>query len=127
MTFLGNIIWIVFGGFLVFLGYLVGGLALCITVIGIPLGLQCFKLSLFALFPFGSETRTIGTGLSGCNILLNIIWLIFGGIWIVLNHLFWGIILCVTIIGIPFGQQHFKMVRLAITPFGREIYDLPKD
>lgn len=124
MALLGNIIWIIFGGFLSFIGYLVGGLALCITIIGIPLGLQSFKLSLFVLFPFGSDTRVTGTGLSGCNILLNVVWLIFGGIWIMLNHLFWGVILAITIIGIPFAKQHFKLVKLAFTPFGREIYEL---
>ncbi|MBT8449217.1 MAG: YccF domain-containing protein [Gammaproteobacteria bacterium] len=124
MTLLGNIIWIVFGGFFVFLGYLVGGLALCVTIIGIPLGIQCFKLSLFGLLPFGSDTRMTGTGLSGCNLLLNIVWLIFGGIPLVINHIFWGLLLGITIIGIPFAKQHFKMVKLAFTPFGREIYEL---
>ena len=124
MALLGNIIWIVFGGFFIFLGYLWGGLVLCVTIIGIPLGIQCFKLSLFALLPFGSDTRLTGTGLSGCNLILNIIWLIFGGIVIILNHLFWGLLFAITIIGLPFAKQHFKMIKLALTPFGREIYDL---
>ena len=124
MSLLGNIIWLIFGGFFIFMGYLIGGIVLCFTIIGIPWGFQCFKLAIFALFPFGSDTRYVESDHSGFNLLLNIIWLIFGGIWIMLNHLFWGIILSITIIGLPFGLQHFKMMRLAITPFGREVYDV---
>ena len=124
MSLLGNIIWFLFGGVFIFFGYVVGGIALCMTIIGIPWGFQCFKLAIYALFPFGSDTRYMdNNGSSSLNLLLNIIWLIFGGLWIVVNHLIWGLLLCVTIIGIPFGLQHFKMMRLAITPFGREIYD----
>ncbi|WP_196140108.1 YccF domain-containing protein [Aliikangiella sp. G2MR2-5] len=126
MSILLNILWIIFGGFFVFMGYIAGGLALCLTIIGIPWGIQCFKLAILALFPFGSEVtsryrQSAPTG--GINILLNIIWLIFGGIWVVFSHLFWGIALCVTIIGIPFGLQHFKLMKLAFTPFGRDIVD----
>ena len=125
MSLLGNIVWLIFGGFFVFLGYLVGGLVLCLTIIGIPWGLQCFKLAIFALFPFGSETRLIENAPSTLNLVMNIIWLIFGGIFVALNHLIWGLLLSVTIIGLPFGIQHLKMMRLAFTPFGREIYDIP--
>jgi uncharacterized membrane protein YccF (DUF307 family) len=121
-----NILWILLGGFFVFLGYLCGGIALCLTIIGIPWGFQCFKLAIFSLFPFGSDTRPVPYQETNetLNLLANIIWLVFGGIWVVLNHLFWGIILCATIIGIPFGLQHFKMMRLGFTPFGREIFDI---
>jgi uncharacterized membrane protein YccF (DUF307 family) len=126
MSLLMNIVWIVLGGFFVFLGYLCGGIALCFTVIGIPWGFQCFKLAIFALFPFGSDTRPVPYQETNetLNLLANIIWLVFGGIWVVLNHLFWGLFLCATIIGIPFGLQHFKMMRLGFTPFGREIFDI---
>ncbi|WMS86410.1 YccF domain-containing protein [Pleionea litopenaei] len=125
MSLLMNILWIILGGFWVFLGYLSGGIALCFTIIGIPWGFQCFKLAIFSLFPFGSDTRARIQEPSSetLNLLANIVWLIFGGIWVVLGHLFWGIALCFTIIGIPFGLQHFKMMRLGFTPFGREIYD----
>lgn len=126
MNLLMNILWIILGGFFVFLGYLCGGIALCLTLVGIPWGFQCFKLAIFSLFPFGSDTRPIPYQDTNetLNLLANIVWLVFGGIWVVLNHLFWGIVLCVTIIGIPFGIQHFKMMRLGFTPFGREIFDI---
>jgi len=124
MSLLGNIVWFLFGGVFVFLGYLMGGFALCCTIIGIPWGIQCFKLSLFALFPFGSDTRVVDGGVSDINLILNIVWLIFGGVWIAVNHLLWGIALSISIVGLPFGIQHFKMLRLAFTPFGREIIDI---
>ena len=126
MSILFNILWIILGGFFVFLGYFMGGIALCMTIVGIPWGIQCFKLSILALFPFGSEVSSRfpeSYPTSGLNIILNIIWLIFGGIWVVLNHLFWGIFLCFSIIGIPFGIQHFKLMKLGFTPFGRHIAD----
>lgn len=126
MSLLLNLIWIVFGGFLVFLGYLTGGLALCCTLIGIPWGIQCFKLSILALFPFGSEVTSSAPDSfpsDPLNLLMNIIWLIFGGLWVVFNHLVWGVIFSLTIIGIPFGLQHFKLMKLAFTPFGRRITD----
>ncbi len=126
MSLLMNLLWIVFGGFFVFLGYLGGGIALCCTIIGIPWGFQCFKLAIFSLFPFGSDTRARPYQETNdvLNLFANIIWLIFGGIWVVLCHMFWGIFLCLTIIGIPFGIQHFKMMKLGFTPFGREIFEI---
>jgi len=122
-----NILWIILGGFCVFLGYFTAGIALCFTIVGIPWGIQCFKLSILALLPFGSEVTTYfpySTPTSGINILLNIVWLIFGGIWVVFSHLFWGTILCLSIIGLPFGIQHFKLMKLSFTPFGRDIVDI---
>jgi uncharacterized membrane protein YccF (DUF307 family) len=124
MSLIGNLLWFIFGGIFIFFGYMVGGIALCFTIIGIPWGFQCFKLAIFALFPFGSETRVIDNDSSDINLLLNIIWLIFGGLWIAINHLVWGLILSISIIGLPFGLQHLKMVKLAFTPFGRVIYDI---
>jgi len=127
MSIIMNLLWIILGGLFVFLGYVVAGIALCLTIIGIPWGIQCFKLSILALFPFGSEVATRwpdSTPTSGINILLNIVWLIFGGIWIVFNHLIWGVFLCLSIIGIPFGIQHFKLMKLSFTPFGRDIVDI---
>ena len=126
MSILLNLIWIVFGGFFVFCGYFIGGIALCLTVIGIPWGIQCFKISILALFPFGSQVTSNwpeSSPTTGINIILNIVWLVFGGIWVVLNHLFWGVTLCLSIIGIPFGIQHFKLMKLGFTPFGRQIAD----
>lgn len=125
MSLLLNVLWIILGGFFVCLGYIAGGIALCFTIIGIPWGFQCFKMALFSLFPFGSETRAkpYYDTHETLNLFANIIWLIFGGFWVVLCHLVWGIALCFTIIGIPFGLQHFKMMRLGFKPFGREIYE----
>ena len=114
MNFLGNIIWLLFGGLITAVEYLISSLVLMITIIGIPFGIQTLKLSILALWPFGREVRTTDSA-GGClSILMNII-------WIALTHLFFGILLCITIIGIPFGRQHFKMAGLALTPFEKEI------
>ncbi|MCE7063459.1 YccF domain-containing protein [Dyadobacter sp. CY343] len=122
MNLIGNIIWLVFGGFLVFLEYMVAGLILCITIIGIPFGIQCFKIGMLALFPFGQQVRDV-LGNTGClSTVFNVIWLVIGGIWIALTHLVFGIILAITIIGLPFAKQHFKLMTLSLTPFGKEIY-----
>lgn len=123
MSFLGNLIWLIFGGFLVFIEYMVAGFLLCLTIIGIPFGIQAFKLASLALWPFGT---TIGmkSYAPGClSTIMNLIWLLIGGIWIALTHLIFGILLGITIIGIPWAKQHFKLVSLALTPFGREIRD----
>jgi len=123
MSTLGNLIWLVFGGFIVFLEYMVSGFLLCLTIIGIPFGLQAFKLAFLALWPFG---KTIGykSYAPGClSTIMNILWLLIGGIWIALTHLIFGLLLGITIIGIPWAKQHFKLMSLALTPFGREIRD----
>lgn len=121
MNFLGNLLWIILGGLFVSLYYAIMGLAFCITIIGIPFGIQLFKLAGFALCPFGRQVVP-GANDGGClSILMNIIWIIFGGIEIALAHVTLGIFFCLTIIGIPFGVQSFKMALLALTPFGKEI------
>jgi uncharacterized membrane protein YccF (DUF307 family) len=121
MNTLGNIIWLVFGGFFAALGYLAGGLVLCLTIIGIPFGLQCFKLGMFALWPFGQQVVS-STQTTGCiSLLLNVIWIFCGGIWIALTHIVFGILLFLTIIGIPFARQHFKMVEISLMPFGKRV------
>ena len=121
MSIIGNIIWVIFGGFIMALEYMISGALLCLTIIGIPFGLQIFKLGVFALLPFGRTSVVTYRG-SGClYILFNIIWLLIGGIWIALSHLALGVLFCITIIGIPFGMQHFKLMSMALTPFGRDI------
>lgn len=121
MKILGNIIWLVFGGFITAIEYIISSVLLCITIIGIPFGLQTLKLAEMALWPFG-KTIKYKKGAPGClSTFMNLFWLIFGGIWICLTHLAFGILLCITIIGIPFGVQHFKLASLALTPFGREV------
>lgn len=121
MNTLGNLIWLLFGGFFAAIGYFVGGFVLCLTIIGIPFGLQCFKLGLFTLWPFGQ--RAVSTAQrDGCiSLLLNIIWILCGGIWIAITHIVFGLLLLLTIIGIPFAKQHFKMVELSLMPFGKEL------
>lgn len=121
MKILGNIIWLVFGGFAIFLEYILAGLALCVTIIGIPFGIQAFKLGMLALWPFGQKIEYMDYAPGCLSTVMNILWLIIGGIWIALTHLLFGILLFITIIGIPWGKQHFKMVSLAITPFGRRL------
>ena len=121
MRILGNIIWWIFGGLEAAIGYFTGSLVLAITIIGIPAAIQTFKLGLLCLWPFGSEVRQ-GKSLSGCiTIPLNIIWIIVGGLWAWLTHIFFGILLGITIIGIPFAKQHFKLARLSLTPFGKDV------
>lgn len=121
MKFLGNILWLVLGGFLVAIYYWIIGLLTCITIIGIPFGVQLIKMGTFALWPFGHEV-TSGPNDSGClSIIMNVIWILVGGIEIALLHLTFGLFCCITIIGIPFGLQHFKMAFLALVPFGKHI------
>lgn len=123
MNLLMNILWLLFGGIFIALEYLVSSLLMMITIIGIPFGLQTLKMALLALFPFGKEVRTCPHS-GGClSILMNILWIFLGGIWISLSHLAFGILLCISIIGIPFGMQHFKLAGLALTPFGKEIVE----
>lgn len=119
MNFIGNIIWLVFGGILAAILWLIAGLILCLTIIGIPFGLQCFKIAQFVLWPFGREIELGDFGVGG--LLLNIIWLIFLGWELAITHLVIGVIFCITIIGIPFGLQHFKFALLGLIPFGAKI------
>jgi uncharacterized membrane protein YccF (DUF307 family) len=122
MRFLGNIIWLIFGGLVTAIEYLLASIILFITIIGIPFGLQTVKLALLELWPFGAEIRTRENQPGCISTIMNLIWFFIGGLWIFLTHVFFGILLFITIIGIPFASQHFKLARLAITPFGREIY-----
>jgi len=122
MSILGNILWIILGGgIIIFLEYLVGGLILCITIIGIPFGMQCFKLAFLGLVPFGKEVRS-SDGAVGClATIMNIIWILLGGIEIALTHLIFAVLCAITIIGIPFAKQHMKLAALALMPFGKQI------
>jgi uncharacterized membrane protein YccF (DUF307 family) len=121
MRFIGNIIWLLFGGFFTAIEYIIASVVLMITIIGIPFGLQSLKMAMLELWPFGAEVET-RPGQPGClSTLMNIIWFFVGGAWIFLTHMFFGILLAITILGIPFARQHFKLAGLALTPFGREI------
>ena len=121
MNFLGNIIWLLFGGIFIFLEYLVSSILLAITIIGIPFAFQTLKLAQVALWPFNNQLHPLPEQ-SGClTLIMNILWLVFGGIVIVLSHLAIGLLLFITIIGFPWGMQHFKLARVALTPFSYQI------
>lgn len=118
MSCLGNLIWFLVGGFWQGLCWLLAGILWCITIIGIPIGLQCFKFASLAFFPFGKEVRYGGGAVST---IANFIWLLVSGIPLAIVAVLDGVVLCITIIGIPFGLQCFKMAKLALMPFGAEI------
>lgn len=121
MNFLGNLIWLIFGGFLSALGYFVMGFVFCITIIGIPFGIQCFKIGIFTLMPFGKKVVPTSSS-GGClSLLFNIIWIVSGGLYTACVHLVFAILLFITVIGIPFGRQHLKLVELTLMPFGKDI------
>ena len=122
MKFLGNLLWLVFGGLLVAVIYFLVGLLMCITIIGIPFGVQLIKLGIYALWPFGHELVN-GPNEPGClSPVMNLLWILRGWWEIAVIHLVCGLFLCVTLIGIPWGLQHFKMALSAIFPFGKEIH-----
>ncbi|KAB1439622.1 YccF domain-containing protein [Candidatus Galacturonibacter soehngenii] len=118
MGCLGNIIWCICGGFLSCISWLLIGVLWCITIVGIPIGLQCFKIAGLVLFPFGQEVE-YGGGVG--SFLLNLLWIIFSGVPLALESLLMGLLCCITIIGIPFGLQHFKIAKLALMPFGSRV------
>ena len=118
MSILGNILWFVFGGAISGLSWCLAGVLWCISIVGIPVGIQCFKIAGLTFFPFGKEV--IYGGGAG-SLLLNVFWIILSGLPLALEHLVFGAILCVTIVGIPFGLQQFKLAKLALMPFGSEV------
>lgn len=118
MKLIGNILWFVFGGVVSGVVWLFYGLLWCVSIIGIPVGLQCFKFASLAFWPFGKRVEYGGGAVS---LLINIIWLIISGIPMAIGYAIWGCILCVTIIGIPFGKQFFKLAKLALMPFGARV------
>ncbi|MBE6053592.1 MAG: YccF domain-containing protein [Clostridium sartagoforme] len=119
MSCLGNIIWIIFGGFFNALGWLLAGVLWSITIIGIPIGAQCFKMARLQFAPFGKEVIT--TNDSSTSLVLNILWLIFGGLELCIANLVSAFFLCITIVGIPFAAQSLKLAKLSLMPFGKEV------
>lgn len=114
----GNVIWFLCGGLISGLSWIGAGILCCLTIVGIPLGIQCFKFATMAFFPFGKEVEYGGGAVS---LLANIIWLVACGIPMAVGNAIWGCILCITVIGIPFGIQFFKLARLSLLPFGATI------
>lgn len=120
MSLLGNLIWLIFGGLVNGVGYILGGLVLCLTIVGIPFGLQAIKLGFATMTPFGREVVELKEADSPLRLIFNIIWIFLFGWEIALSHLVHGLILAITIIGLPFAKQHFKLLIMALLPFGRE-------
>lgn len=118
MNFLGNLIWLIFGGLVGAISWFLAGCLWCVTIIGIPVGLQCFKIAGLSLWPFGKQVVYSNSSMS---LLVNIIWLIVSGLPLAIGHFISGLLLCITIIGIPFGRQSFKLAQLALMPFGARV------
>ena len=118
MGCLGNILWFLLGGMWQGLAWCLAGALWCITVVGIPIGLQCFKFAWLSFFPFGTE---VGYGGGAASLLLNLVWLLVSGIPLALAAALNGLLLCVTVLGIPFGLQCFKLAKLALMPFGASV------
>lgn len=121
MSILGNLIWLIFGGLLAGLGYIIGGLLLCVTIIGIPFGVQSIKLGIATFAPFGKEVVEAERANSSLRVVFNIIWLVLFGWEIAMAHLVSALVLAITILGIPFAKQHIKLIPLALFPFGRDL------
>ncbi|HWJ60471.1 MAG TPA: YccF domain-containing protein [Acidimicrobiales bacterium] len=116
-----NILWLVLSGFWMFLGYVFAGIIQCVTIIGIPFGVQSFKLAGFVLWPFGRTVVKRPGGSASLNLVGNVLWFVFSGLWLAIGHAIAGVVLCLTVIGIPLGIANFKLIPLAVTPFGKDI------
>lgn len=119
MQVIGNIIWIIFGGLITALGWVLAGVFFYITIIGIPLGRQAFKMASLTLAPFGKE---IAYGGGAPSLIANVFWVVLIGLWEALAYVGAGLLFCITIVGIPFGLQLFKMAKLSLMPFGARVY-----
>lgn len=117
MSFLGNLIWLIFGGFLAGIGYILGGALLCLTIIGIPFGTKAIRFGMAVMVPFGREITEQKGGNGPFAFVFNIIWLVLFGWELAIAHLVSGLILTITIIGIPFGRKHFQLIPVSLLPF----------
>lgn len=124
MNLLGNIVFFIFGGFLIFLGYVLGGILLCLTIIGIPFGFQCFKIAGGVLAPFGREVVETEPPGGPFSLILNIIWIILPGLELAIMHLLLAAFFALTIVGIPIAAQHLKLVKVSLLPFGHRMRDM---
>jgi uncharacterized membrane protein YccF (DUF307 family) len=115
-----NVVWLIFGGLVLVLGYLVAGVLCCLFIVTIPFGIASFRIASFALWPFGRtvvDARTAGVG----SVLGNVIWLVLAGVWITIGHFVAGVLLCASVIGIPLGLAHFKLMPVSLMPLGKQI------
>ena len=126
LTVILNLIWLVLAGFWLAIGYFLAGIIACILIITIPFGKASFRIGLYALWPFGRTVRRReDAGVGSC--IGNVIWFIFAGWWLAIEQIIVGVLLCITIIGIPLGIGSFKMVPISLAPLGREIVPIVKD
>src|SRR5882762_277882 len=115
-----NIVWLIFGGLVLVLGYVVAGIVCCLLIVTIPFGIASFRIASYALWPFGravAEARTAGLA----TVLGNLIWLVLAGLWLTIGHFVAGVLLCATVIGIPLGLVHFKLMPISLMPLGKQI------
>jgi uncharacterized membrane protein YccF (DUF307 family) len=128
LRLIGNIIWVLFGGLVMAVGWVIAGIFSFLTIIGIPWGIAAFRIASFSLWPFGREMvdRKQGTAMKTMSLIGNIVWVVIGGWWIALGHLFAALVCAITIIGIPFTWQHVKLAGISFTPLGKEIVRIGK-
>ena len=127
MSLIGNIVFFIFGGFVIFLGYVLGGILMCLTIIGIPFGLMCFRLAGSVLAPFGREVVETEPPGGALTLIMNIIWIILPGLELAIMHLVLALFFALTIVGFPLAVQHLKMVPMALLPFGHVMRDIDDD
>lgn len=121
MSLIGNLIWLIFGGLLSGLAWILAGLGLCLTIVGIPFGVQAMKIGAATLAPFGKEVRELPDANGVLRIVFNLIWLVLFGWELAIAHFLWACILAITIVGLPFAKQHIKLIPLSLLPFGRTL------
>ena len=121
LRFIGNVIWLLLAGFTMCIAYLLAGLLMAITIIGIPFAIASWRLAFFVIWPFGRVAVHDPDRVPGVSMIANVLWFILAGWWLALGHLLTGVLLCLTIIGIPFGIQSFKLAGLALAPLARRI------
>jgi len=124
MSLIGNLVFFIFGGFVIFLGYVLGGILMCLTIIGIPFGLMCFRLAGSVLAPFGREVVETEPPGGALSLIMNIIWIILPGLELAIMHLLLALFFALTIVGFPLAVQHMKMVPMALLPFGHVMRDI---
>jgi uncharacterized membrane protein YccF (DUF307 family) len=124
MNLLGNLVFFVFGGFIIFLGYVLGGILLCLTIVGIPFGFMCFRLAGSVIAPFGREVRETDPPGGALSLIMNVIWIILPGLELAIMHLVLALFFALTIVGFPIAVQHMKLVPMALLPFGHVMRDL---
>ncbi|PIE79748.1 MAG: hypothetical protein CSA11_11020 [Chloroflexi bacterium] len=121
MSLIGNILWLIFGGFIAGMGYIIGGLLLCLTIVGIPFGMQSIRIGVANFTPFGKEIGDASRSRNVLSLIFDIIWIILFGWEIAIAHLLSAGVLAITIVGMPFAMQHLKLIPVALFPFNYEL------